>query len=437
MPTVVILADLGIISISPPHKWADRDVAVRDGAVHHLYRNRLIAEGSNHERIAMEFQDTFQDETCQIVLSDEPDLYDEFKPSDDFEGGANNTRAAGISMTVKIAEPESDETDHLLLFKGFIDKTFALSRETDKITLKGVSVLKTRSQDISKVFNRDDYPDVEEDALGKVIPIVFGDFENDVDGEYKIRAYRITKEKWKASALSLGSVKNAILVREGKFRNVSFSTDLLNGEVTITGQDMRLGDQVYLQATGARASEGYAATTPADIALVILRDIMKFQNKHFVNFGQFDSYTRDLSMRRIVTELIRPEDLLQSLAREVGAVVSIRYVQGADPDYGIHLIPFHAAMGRLQGEVDAMKHLRDWDFFPGFREIVDPNRLYSNKFSWESDADFRSGFTEHDEEYETIGRQERTFKFEWVYHSFECDSLAKRELKRRGMRVVV
>ena len=224
-PTVVVLTDLGLLSINPPHTWADKDVAIKSGATYKLYRNRLVTQGSNVRRIAMEFQETYMDETAAIVLSDEPDLYDQFKPSDDFEGGSRQTRASGVQMSIRLAEPEAEETDQFLLFKGFIDKTFSLSRGVDTITLNGVSVLKARSKDASKLFSRDDYPDVEDDALGKAIPIVIGDFENNVDGDHKVRAYRISKTKWKASSLSLASIKSVIIKREGRYRNVSFSTD--------------------------------------------------------------------------------------------------------------------------------------------------------------------------------------------------------------------
>lgn len=431
-----------LLALAFSKRYADRDIPLLQDGTSQQFTGHLLSQNTVIHRIATEFQQVFQDDYCEIALSDQKDLDDGSRISSVFQGSTTGSNRSGAEVQVLLGSPTDDVNDMKMLFEGIVDSTDLAEVGEEDLKLRLVSMVKKLGGEFMRVFTRENYPLIDDALIGQVIPYVFGDWQTDVGSLYPIPAYYVGNGNFKIADHEIAEVGAAIVVRDGKYQPFGFTADLENGELKLSNYHRRQGDQVFVKCKGYRAGDVTVADTPANVALVIIRDIMEFFDIQFLNWDQFDGYTKHLKVRRWIGDKILAEDLLQSLVDEVGAHLAMRYDYTQLEPTGIRIEPYVANFARLQNEVDQTNQYEDYDNIGSFTEVLDPLRLYANKIEWTAGIDpsgrvWTSGEIEDTSETSLSNIKERSLQrnYQWIYRTGDAHALASRELYRRIIRV--
>lgn len=417
-----------LISLATPGTdkfLSDRDMSIKNGA-NNVQLIGLLSDNIRIEQISSELQSTFQDDIASIVISNVKDL----KSASRFITDIQNNPGRSISVFWGISGDTLE--NYKLLFSGRIDRTYPYAVSAESVTINATGKLKSNGP-ITRKFSSKEFPSIDDESMGNVIPYVFGDWVNDTDGLCLVPTTWIGSADFKISDHAIESINKAVVIRNGQWKFFNFTADIINAELFLLDYQHAKGDKVYVQCKGYDIGGSIAAEKIDDISLAILR-IAGYTNGQFVPAE--DLFTSHIKMRRIVDSEYVAEDMLQEVLRECGYQKSSSFVYdgpGFTPYEKVTLKPFVPNFGRLKSEYDSTKNFQDFDVIGNWEEPLDPIRLYANRIEWTA-SDF-TGVVEHSSEITSRGIAKVNLDYKWIYRSTDCQALASRELYRRIMRV--
>lgn len=208
----------------------------------------------------------------QFVLNNRDGYFNEFLPL-----GAQYKQWTGSRVTIKIGFGERYENYHTL-FEGQVTAKQGLTADRDTIMIKAYD--KFDLDEISlppRVFDSDSYPDIDPNFIGKSIPLIYGDWSEEIPtyGGLNATCLNALEEDpveyiFKISDVSLRSIDGVFLHRgeraadkpQGPIRiadNV-MTVDLDAGQFTIPSSGVIL-DEPYYIAERIKAGPGTSAQT--------------------------------------------------------------------------------------------------------------------------------------------------------------------------------
>jgi hypothetical protein len=111
-----------------------------------------------------------------LELSNVDGRYNKYLPGGDFFGGW-----IGKKVTVKVGIAES-ETTYRTIFEGYITDIAGFKRTTQSISINARDKFDSINQNFPKtVLSKTSFPKISESFIGKILPIIYGNFNSDLD----------------------------------------------------------------------------------------------------------------------------------------------------------------------------------------------------------------------------------------------------------------
>jgi hypothetical protein len=154
----------------------------------------------------------------KLELNNRDGLYNEYLP-----GGDNYRQWIGAKIIIRVGFGEKF-SNYIEIFQGFITPKQGVSSTETDLTLKFYDRFDVDNVEIpADVFSEINYPDIEEEAKGKGIPIIYGDWSEEVGSFGEIPAFCTnaleatpTEYVFKISETALQSIGAIFLHRGGR-----------------------------------------------------------------------------------------------------------------------------------------------------------------------------------------------------------------------------
>lgn len=224
-------------------------------------------------------------EVSDVVLSlnNRDGYFNDFLPY-----GANFRQWSGAKITIKVGFGEKYE-NYFTLFEGQVTVKQGIETTRDTVELRAYDKLDLDEVPIPPLsFSADIYPDIGEEASGKAVPLVYGDWSTDVPTWGSVEAIctnagddEAVEFEFKVSDLAMESIESVWLHRgnrkedepEGpiEFDMDAITLDLPAGKFLVpVGEDVFATEAVLLDSQAAGAGSGTNLITAKDATINFL-----------------------------------------------------------------------------------------------------------------------------------------------------------------------
>lgn len=207
-----------------------------------------------------------------IMLNNRDGLYNDYLPM-----GDKYRQWTGVKVTIKVGFGEKI-ANYFTLFEGQVTSKQGLTATRDTITIKAYDKFDLDEIPLPpRLFNTDTFPDIDENYKSKSVPLVYGDWSEEVPEYGSVNAICVNANEvdpttylFKISDVALGSLDSVWLHRgervagkpQGPIRVADnlMSVDLDGGEFTINAAGVIL-DEPYYIANKVQAGPGSTLQT--------------------------------------------------------------------------------------------------------------------------------------------------------------------------------
>jgi hypothetical protein len=195
---------------------SDRSFYVQDKDGNNRYYDARVQSGPSIQVTTGEWlANNFQVSNFNLELNNRDGFFNQYLP-----GGANFRQWSGAKVTIKIGFSEKYD-NYLSIFSGQITSKGGLSTTRDTISIQVYDRLDPDESTFpANTYSSDQYPDIDSDSSGKSVPLVYGDWSENVPAWGSIPATCVnsgeedpTEYVFKVSDLELESIDSVWLHR--------------------------------------------------------------------------------------------------------------------------------------------------------------------------------------------------------------------------------
>lgn len=257
-----------ILSPTVTFRVSDQSFYVQDETgYNHYYDARLDKGPTINVTVGEWLQSNYEVSDIKLVLNNRDGLYNDYLPY-----GDSYKQWSGAKVIIKVGFGEKI-SNYMTLFEGQVTVKNGLSTTRDTIEIKAYDKLDNNEVPFPpRVFSTEEFPDIAEELAGKAIPIIYGDWTENVPTYGAIEAFCVNPFEeeledylFKVSDVELESIDAVFLHRGDRVadkpggpipiaENVIIK-DLPNGQFTIAADTLVL-DQPSILLDRAKAGVG-------------------------------------------------------------------------------------------------------------------------------------------------------------------------------------
>ena len=405
-------------------RFADSDISIQhSNTTGYFYEGRLPESGTLSRSLSsfIEPKETLQ--SFDVKLDNTDEKIQEYIDSFTF---------ANRNVNIWLGEGES-KNDYSIVFPGFVAHPAGVEWDEDSAKITVIDRrLKDRRILPEKDFTALDFPNLQRNASGLSIPIIYGDYSSAAANAISVQAYCISTTAANARFKVAGHRINSLdrVLQNGlvtAYQNVS----LEDATFELVGSYNFTNDLITANVKGYETSNGTLIETPQDVLKNVLTvDLsVDVENLNLTAFDLLDSSVTE-PVRRVINVDTTSEVLISELINE--SAIELRFVDGK-----------YSPVFRLITDKSSSFDVYDSDIVledvdRDKADIVfrrDTQRTFTNKIraSYNFDPVFGTYLGDYEKTVtasteEVSSTIERPMTFNWLYEKDTVEARVQREL---------